>query len=70
MDFRMVTYDYNITIYFYFRVVWMNMKNVQIGRELDTVPNFQLSCFSIVESLVEPVDSNHVNNSYYGAISI
>ena len=39
----------------------MNMKNVQNGQELDIVPNIQPSCFSIVESLVGPVDSNHVS---------
>ena len=43
----------------------MNMKNVQNGQELDIVPNFQPSCFSIVESLVGPVDSNHVSHSDY-----
>ena len=41
----------------------MNMKNVQNGQELDIVPNIQPSCFSIVESLVGPVDSNHVSHS-------
>ena len=43
----------------------MNMKNVQNGQELDIVPNIQPSCFSIVESLVGPVDSNHVSHSDY-----
>ena len=43
----------------------MNMKNVQNGQELDIVPNIQPSCFSIVESLVGPVDSNHVSHSGY-----
>ena len=43
----------------------MNMKNVQNGPELDIVPNIQPSCFSIVESLVGPVDSNHVSHSDY-----
>ena len=43
----------------------MNMKNVQNGLELDIVPNIQPSCFSIVESLVGPVDSNHVSHSVY-----
>ena len=58
-------HSFSILCYFYFRVVWMNMKNVQNGQELDIVPNIQPSCFSIVENLVGPVDSNHVSHSDY-----
>ena len=54
---------FSILCYFYFRVAWMNMKNVQNGQELDIVPNILPLCFSTVESLVGPVDSNHVSHS-------